>query len=278
MAYLIQPSAPTYLEKLFRDGDALTNHNSYQQWFLDAANGNDSNNGRTAQTAWKTFDYSVYFLSSIKFSIDVGATTVNVAPGAYINSCISDGLPPCGAYSQVQYSGSSGNANDVTLATNYGLGFEGGQWSFANMSLTDFTGYYTSVFMGLDSILSLSNVKVIQPNSGIYDTFEMYKNTTLNLYNVEFSGASGSIMFNLQESSSVYHYGVMTLSGSPSFAPFAKLAGKSTYINRGGTFVGSATGQRHQITEFAKCFTNGTGVNLFPGNSAGSVSSTATFV
>jgi hypothetical protein len=63
----------------------------------------------------------------------------------------------------------------------------------------------------------------------------------------------------------------ITLESTPAFSYFAYSVGDSSFIHRGATFTGSATGQRFRLARNAYFNTNNAGLTYFPGDEAGEI-------
>jgi hypothetical protein len=76
------------------------------------------------------------------------------------------------------------------------------------------------------------------------------------------------VFMHADDNGAIYNSSDITLSGTRAFTTFA-VAGARSYISSTGSYTGSATGKRYDVTANSVINTEGAGATYFPGDAAG---------
>jgi hypothetical protein len=136
-------------------------------------------------------------------------------------------------------------------------------------SLTcDMNGGFGAIFLGGQVKLTVSNVKLMDMNTGGYAVLvEKGSQLSMTGSSTEFDGDISS-MFVLDQGSILNTSSAWTISGSPSYSTAAIEAYDGSYIRSTGTFTGTATGKRFALEQGTQ-ISVATSASLPPGNADG---------
>ncbi len=230
--------------------------------------GSDSNDGLSSGSPFLTLDHAFDVIAGL--DLKTYTVTVTLANGTY-SGATSIGAKWLGGSSVIVES-TSGTPGDVTLSH---------------------SGNLVTVTVPLDSVLQFRNLTVTNTAG---DCFRFESSVNFQYNNVTFGAVGAAHIHIFAAGARVTCAGnytiigggqrhinntgagylrcdnrTVTLTGMPNFSSqFIYMAAASRAICGGMTFLGLATGQRHNITENAIC-ANGGSTTYFPGNSAGVV-------
>jgi hypothetical protein len=256
--------------------------------FYVATTGSTSNDGLTVSNPFLEGS-AAYQVVQNWFDVNCKQVTFNVANGTYGQlSLIGPLVGLCGLSNfnrttvPVLFVGNAGSPSSVNISTSSNFGAIQVEYG----AVANFNGFQATnsvsngVFAHFSAVVQIQNF--VFPATGAFNHIvsEWYSDvvlfgsytitggagchmTTSNMGQIETNGASPP---------------TVTLTGTPNFtSAFMCVQYPGTFINQGGTAIysGAATGARYSIgTSGGYINSGGQGANFFPGNSAGTASST----
>jgi hypothetical protein len=251
-----------------------------QTFFVNASTGSDSNNGLSSTSAFSTLQKAVNTIA--QFNLNGFNVTVNVANGTYAHVA----LLPLGGSGSVTFIGNSTTPSSCTISatsgsavsalTSSGYAFNGFRFQSSGSTPSD-AGCGVLV---VDCSILLSNVAFgacqgawASSENGAQVSFsgllQIFGGTTANslLNGAGFNAQSGGSI-----SSSFPANVTLTIENTVSVSSFiqASLLGNTLFTPVSITGAGNVTGAKFNVTSNGVVDTNGSGINFYPGNTAGS--------
>ena len=280
VGYYLRPSnTPSPLQSsVVRDADAL-GADPYATYYVNAATGNDSNNGLTAGTSWKTLEYAMGYVASLRWKMLTGYAVISLADGNYstTSSLNGDSLPSTVGYDEIQITSTSGIAANVHINVNGALVMNfGSTWLFYKVTLDNmgFTAVYNGGIMNIDGCIcnvAAGATHFARANQGGHFWLKD------NIYNLPAS---------MQYFVYAYARGWMTIRGTHTFnlntafsVAFLNAENDAFYLAAGVTYNGAGviTGTRYRLLGLSRVYTNNAGASALPGNAAGSIESNSIY-
>jgi hypothetical protein len=238
--------------------------NANTTWYVSTT-GSDSNDGLTSGAAWATIQHA---WDTIKASYDLNGfvPTLQIVDGTYTQGLsATTPLWNCGGGGLIITGNATTPSNVVVngqFSASAGATLKTQNFKHANAGaialLSDVGGLITfqNIVFGASSYHLYANAGTIRV-AGAYSisgNFGVHSYANSN-GNIALTGAT------------------VTLTGTPAIATaFAQATFNATIIAAGMTFVGSATGQRYDVSYNAVINTSGGGASYFPGSTAGATS------
>lgn len=258
-------------------GGALT---SDLNLYVDVASGNDSNSGLSSGAAFATIQHAVDVASTYR-TVDTGASSrpsvvINLANGTYTEAVFVSS-----SSARIKFTGSTSAVWNNTTA---------GGWCLA---VTSSTVSISGITFGG----SASSRGIIALDGAVLNILGGHVFAQVATQHIAVArNSTGYISGNYTISgSAIIHYGIydtsslvftvspttITVSGTPAYSIAFCDVGRLGSINVGDattvTFSGAATGKRYQCYNGGQIWTNGKGINLFPGSVAGTVASSGAY-
>lgn len=234
--------------------------------FYIRTDGSDSNTGlvNNAGGAWLTLQHAINVLQST-YDINVQAVTINLGAGTFAGANL---LNLVGVGTSVVINGAG--ATTIFSSALNGSGF-GANYLLQNMkfvcaadnAVTSGTG--ASISIGASVEFGACLLAHVYAPGGIINV-----NTSYTI-----SGGSSAHYQANNKGLIVVSGGItVTLSGTPNFSSAFSSIDANSFLNMSGNggfavFSGGATGQRFFVDNLSLISTGGSGVNYYPGNSAG---------
>lgn len=255
--------------------------------YVNAATGNDTNNGTSATTAFATIQRGVNQLTE---SIDIGAHTayLSIAAGTYSGNILV-GSPIVGQQSQAAFQWITTGGQVVINGAGYCISTAGGAQMTLNgnflLNCTSTAGQPNSTVLptGGSRISYTGNQLIFGPAAGcthIHATTGALFDNASGAGSYTINGGASQHWFASQGGTITVQSAALTLGGTPAFTNFANAVDLGVIDCGALTFPGTAaTGARYSITTNGVINT-GTAGNLtyLPGNAAGAVASGGQYV
>jgi hypothetical protein len=232
--------------------------------------GNDSNNGLTVGNPFLTIQKAV---NTVCGTLDCGGynVTIQLADGTYTSGVTL--FPFIASSGQVFIKGNVTTPGNVIISPSAGHAVQSYTptplWNIQSLKLQASAG--SGVYAQANAYVVLDSV-----HFGACLDFHMWATNGGNIEvrgNYSITGGASRHLIVGQGSTIAYATGqTITLTGTPAFTYFAQSVTAGSIFAVGLTFSGAATGARYYASLLSVIQTN-SGVNYFPGNSAGSTAS-----
>ena len=246
-------------------------------WYVNGATGNDANNGDTPQTAFKTPQAAVNYVSE-NYNLSQYRATIQLAAGVY-NSFIS--LP--------KYNASIGGITiqgagkeQTKLYGVYGSGDSVGQWTISDLGTfypglaTPGSVYYQAFRIDAGSRMNISNVRIDLGREQLSISRACVRSTGGSIIfnsGVEMLGTGTTGIVCSSAGNIILTGQSMDMSLDVSIlADIGARSGFETQKASNGTFpviTGTSSGSCYRLGAFGTINTNGGGAYFFPGSSEG---------
>ncbi|WP_316189390.1 hypothetical protein [Bradyrhizobium sp. SZCCHNS1054] len=253
-------------------------------YYVNPSTGSDSNNGLTAGTAWSTLQHAANWIQK---NLDFAGYTVTVycADGTYTAGASLNGL--CRGQtgpSSLLFQGNHATPTNCPIQLS-----SSGQIAFNAVNGAQFSadGFYTLNMGGTygQHINTYGAGSIIQGgawnfgpcgSSGLSGGHvEAAAGSTIYLNSNYTISGGGNAHIVTSSAGQISAAGLtVTVTGTPAFTvAFASAQFCGSIFVQGSTYVGAVTGSRYYLNANGVIWTNGAGVNLFPGSTAGTTAS-----
>ena len=246
----------------FPSGGVREQLSASRTYYVDAANGNDANDGLTATQPFATIQRAVDAVASLDISIH--NVTVIVADGIYNEQVM---LKDPQGYGYVTLLGNAASPSSVVIdSTGYSMLVPGVRRWIVRGFRIQAAKHGMDIYDG-----ALITLREMDFGFCAWSHLNVRENARLYMPSSYLVSDGASSHFNVRNGGLIILQGaVYTLSGTPHFSvSFANAETLGLLRTRGSSFAGTATGMRYRVFSNAIIDTGGAGTDHFPGDAAG---------
>lgn len=267
----------TTVLSLVRNADALGLDPTNTTFYCDSVNGNDTHDGRSLGTAWKSFEHALGYMASLRWAgVLADGVGLELEPGAYTHS---GNLPTFVGCSTYYVYGNSDTPDDIVLTCSGAFVQQDTIASFFyNMRIK--ASYFQSSY-GFVEFGGTVNLQLTGSAAAAFSAArgQLWIAGGNDLY---FDNPAGfAVCFQSKEPASLlvvrdavnFHTNGAFWVGTVQATLFAD--SYVAWVTWGGT--GTVTGPRYSLSQFGRCWTNGGGANYITGNAVGANDGSGTY-
>lgn len=270
----------TAYELVGTSGLYRTAMNANLELYVSTTGSDSANDGLSAAAPFQTLQRA---WSEVVNNYDLNGFTanINIADGTYSQGIFASSAPLGGnsGVSAVTFKSSSGNASAVIISKTTGGNLfyaqGGAQYILKDLTVQCSGASGNAVVSGIGGIIAVDNVRfgtctgshMYSISGGFIQASGNYSIVGAAQYHV-LATSMGQVLLPSR---------TITITGTPAFSAFAYCS-QARVDCTGTTFSGSATGSRYFIEQNGVITVNGAGVNLLPGNAAGTVQTGGQYV